>query len=198
MTEPSDVLAYWFGPLDAPDYPRDNSQMWWKKNPEVDREVAARFSDALEASARGELSHWKDNKESRLAHIILTDQMSRNMHRDTAQMFAHDDLALELSLLCLSSGERYSNYHQRMFQYMPLMHAENVAIQRLCTHLFAREMAEADNDDVRQAATRNHDFAEQHQVIVERFGRFPHRNNILGRKSTAEEIEFLKEPGSSF
>ena len=140
---------------------------------------------------------WR-TKEGRLAHIILVDQMSRNMYRDDPRMFAQDDLGQELALLCLISDQYYDGYHERMFQYMPLMHAENVALQRLCVHLFEREMDMAQSEDVRKAAANNHDFAQRHEVIVARFGRFPHRNEVLGRTSTAQEIAFLKEPGSSF
>lgn len=194
MTEPADILTYWFGPRDAP---VDNSEIWWKKNPEVDAEIKARFGAALEASARGDLHDWRKDKAGRLAHIILVDQMSRNMHRDSPDMYAQDDLGQELSLLCAISDDYYSNYFARMFQYMPLMHAENLAMQRLCEHLFEREVAMAEGADL-ERAENNLDYAVQHRVIVERFGRFPHRNAILGRESTAEELEFLKQPGSSF
>lgn len=197
MIEPKDVLEYWFGPYGA-GYPADQSEIWWKKNPDVDSEIKDRFGDACEASARGELAAWRDTKEGRLAHIILVDQMSRNMHRDDAKMFAQDDLGQELALICLISDEFYDGYHERMFQYMPLMHAENLALQRLCVHLFKREMEMAQADAVQKAAENNHDFAKRHEVIIARFGRFPHRNKILGRESTKEEIAFLKEPGSSF
>lgn len=197
MVRPEDILGYWFGPLDAPDYPADRGEIWWQKNADVDREIGERFGDALDASARGKLDHWRENKTGRLAHIILVDQMSRNMHRDSPLMYAQDDLGQELSLLCAISDDHYTGYWERMFQYMPLMHAENVALQRLCEHLFTREVAMADKDN-RKRAENNLDFAVRHRVIVERFGRFPHRNAILGRESTPEELAFLKEPGSSF
>lgn len=198
VIEPHDILAYWFGPLDAADYPKDKSGMWWKKDPEVDADIATRFADVLTISAEGGLEHWRDSKEGRLAHIILVDQMSRNMHRGSPLMFSQDDLGQELALLSAISGERFDGYHERMFQYMPLMHAENVALQRLCAHLFAVEMSTAQSETLKKAASGNHEFAVRHQEIIERFGRFPHRNEILSRQSTAEEIEFLKEPGSSF
>lgn len=197
MTEPRDVLEYWFGPY-GDGYPADNSEMWWKKNPEVDAEIKARFGADCEASARGELAGWKDTAEGRLAHIILVDQMSRNMHREDAKMYAQDDLAQELAMLCLISDEHYAGYHERMFQYMPFMHAENLAMQRMCEHLFWREYEMAQGEEDKERAKNNHDFAVRHRVIVERFGRFPHRNEILGRESTAEEVAFLQEPGSSF
>ena len=196
MIEPKDVLEYWFGPYGA-SYPADNSEIWWKKTPEVDAEIKARFGDACAASSRGELAHWRETKEGRLAHIILVDQMSRNMYRDDPRMFAQDDLGQELALLCAVSDEIYRGYHERMFQYMPLMHAENVALQRLCEYLFWREFEMGKGED-KERAKNNHDYAVRHRVIVERFGRFPHRNITMGRESTAEEIAFLKEPGSSF
>ena len=196
MTEPREILEYWFGPF-GPGYPADKGKIWWKKNPDNDAEIKARFGSTLEASARGDLAGWIGSKRGRLAHIILIDQMSRNMHRDSPLMYAQDELAQELSLRSLISGDHYDGYYERMFQYMPLMHAENVIMQRLCVHLFAQEIAKATNDD-KKRAEGNHDFAVKHLVIIERFGRFPHRNLILGRKSTPEELEFLKEPGSSF
>ena len=197
MVAPEDILEYWFGPLDSGNYPEVKNDIWWMKNTDVDAEILDRFGDTLARSAKGELAHWRESKSGRLAHIILVDQMSRNMHRDSPEMYAQDDLAQELSLHCAISDEFYAKYCERMFQYMPLMHAENVAMQRLCAHLFKREI-EASGGANREAATQNYDYAIKHQVIVERFGRFPHRNAILGRESTPEEIEFLKEPGSSF
>ncbi len=197
-TTPKDVLEYWFGPMDQPGYPENRSEMWWKKNPDVDAEILSKFGATCEASARGELEGWRETKEGRLAHIILIDQMARNMHRGSADMFAQDALGQELALLCLMSDEFYPGYHERMFQYMPLMHAETLSLQRLCVHLFQREIDMAQTEEVKEAAVNNHDYAVRHMVIVERFGRFPHRNEVLGRDSTPEEIEFLKEPGSSF
>lgn len=198
MVTPEDILEYWFGPLEAPDYPKSNDAMWWKKNADVDAEIRQRFGAALEASAQGALADWRKTARGRLAHIILVDQMSRNMHRGTAAMFAQDDLGQELSLLCALSDESFAGYHERMFQHMPLMHAENLALQRICEHLFAREVAMAHGDDARKAAQNNLDYATRHRVIIERFGRFPHRNATLGRQTTLEEAAFLKEPGSSF
>lgn len=198
MKEPQEILEYWFGADRSNIDVTLRNEMWWKKDPKVDAEIKAKFSSTLEASAQGELDDWKYSADGRLAHIILVDQMSRNMHRDTPLMFAQDDLGQELALRCAISDEYYTNYFERMFQYMPLMHAETRSLQRLCVHMFEREVELAQSDEVREAAKGNLDFAEKHMVIVERFGRFPHRNTVLGRDSTAEEIEFLKEPGSSF
>ena len=196
MKQPGEVLEYWFGPF-GPEYPADNADIWWKKNPAIDTEIKAQFGSTLEASARGDLAGWSESKNGRLAHIILIDQMSRNMHRDSPMMYAQDDLAQELSLRSLISGDHFDGHFERMFQYMPLMHAENVIMQRLCVHLFAQEIANAAGAG-KTRAEGSHDFAIKHLVIVERFGRFPHRNAILERKSTPDEVEFLKQPGSSF
>lgn len=198
MTHWQDILDYWFGPRDAPDYPQAKNEMWWQKNDAIDKDIAARFGTALAASAEGALADWRDTPEGCLGHIILVDQMSRNMNRGSGAMFAQDDLGAELALVLAVSGHRFAHYHERMFALMPLMHAENVALQRLCVHLFGREVERAEDDAVRAMAENNLDFAVRHQVIVERFGRFPHRNDLLGRVSTAEEVAFLKEPGSSF
>lgn len=196
MIEPKEILEYWFGPF-GPGYPAANGEIWWKKNPAVDAEIKTKFGAALEASRRAELAHWSNSKNGMLAHIVLVDQMSRNMLRGSPLMYEQDELAQELSLRSLVSGFGFDGYFERMFQYMPLMHAENLPLQRLCVHLFSQEIVNAALSDKKRAED-NHDFAVKHLAIIERFGRFPHRNSILGRANTPEEEAFLKEPCSSF
>lgn len=198
MITPEAVLSTWFGPVDAPDYPQRNDKLWWGKDPAADAELRARFGAALDAAGRGELASWLATPRGHLAVVILLDQLSRNIHRDTAQMYALDDEAVDLVLRGLEAGvDRALAPRERVFFYMPLMHAESVPLQRKCVRLFkglAAEVAEGE----RSAYAGNVDFAIRHLDIVERFGRFPHRNAILGRPSTDEEAEFLTQPGSSF
>ena len=197
MTKPEDVVQYWFGPFGA-GFPANNGEMWWKKDPAVDAEIKARFGAACEASARGELADWATTALGRQAHILLIDQMARNMHRDSGQMYAQDDLALRVALQGIAEGDPWGRrYRELQFFLMPLMHAEDVGIQRLCCRMFGRALAEASDADL-TAAAGGVSYAEKHRVIVERFGRFPHRNALLGRQSTPEEAVFLEEPGSSF
>jgi len=134
----------------------------------------------------------------RLAHVLVLDQLSRNMHRDTPDMYRLDDEAQDLVLEGIERGaDRALLPLESWFFYMPLMHAESVALQRMCVRLFARLRAEARPADAGMFEDTL-DYARQHAVIVERFGRFPHRNQILGRESTEEERAFLEQPGSSF
>lgn len=195
---PEDVLSYWFGDIAALTYPQVKSDLWWSKKSDVDALIKERFFGTWRAAKEGALSSWCETPRGRLAHVLVIDQLARNMHRDSPDMYALDDDAQDLTLQGLLEGaDRALTRVEATFLYMPLMHAENVAMQRLCVRLFARMVEEARPADVARA--QNHlDFARQHLVIVERFGRFPHRNEILGRASTPEEVEFLKEPGSGF
>jgi uncharacterized protein (DUF924 family) len=189
------VLNFWIGPLDAAGEPAPGqSKRWYSKDPEFDARIRAEFGADLERAARGELDDWKSTPRGRLALVILLDQFSRNLHRGTAAAFANDARALALSREGISRGEdRTLAAVERQFLYMPLMHAEDREAQDLCVEVFRRASAELGGklDGVIP-------YAERHREIVARFGRFPHRNEMLGRSSTAEEIEFLKEPGSSF
>lgn len=174
------ILRFWFEELQPTD--------WWNKNPGLDRSITERFSTTLEAAARGELFAWRDTHRGRLAEIIVLDQFSRQIHRDTPLAFARDGIALVLAQEALRQGaDKEMRPDERSFMYMPYMHSESPLIQRIAVRLFDQPGLE-----------HNHGFAIAHRDIVERFGRFPHRNRILGRVSTPEETEFLKQPGSSF
>lgn len=191
-----DVLVFWLGAPGSP--PLAISPQWFKKDEQLDATIRTRFEATLEAAVRGELNTWQDSPRGRLALIILCDQFSRNMYRNTPRAFAQDPLALTLTLEALSNG----HYEQlapveRGFVLMPLMHAENNEHQDRCVLEFRRLAAEASADLVGYFKNCA-DYAERHAVIIERFGRFPHRNAILERESTPEEVEFLKQPGSGF
>ena len=146
----------------------------------------------------GELEEWKTEPRGSLAFVILCDQFSRNMYRDTPRAFAFDSLALETSRTALESGFQDDLADvEAYFLFMPFMHSEEPEDQRECVRLF-RERRDSARPAVRGMLGRALEFAERHRDIVERFGRFPHRNKILGRQSTPEELEFLEQPNSSF
>ena len=175
-----DILTFWFTEL--------TPQQHFAKDAALDARIRQRFAATLEAAARCELFAWRATAEGRLAEILVLDQFSRNVYRDTPQAFAQDPLALALAQELVASGlDRSLPLAQRPFAYMPYMHSESKAIHIQSMALFT-QLGIADN--LR--------FALRHQTIVERFGRYPHRNAVLGRGSSAEEVEFLGQPGSSF
>jgi uncharacterized protein (DUF924 family) len=195
-TTPADILDFWLGPPDAD--PFANATTWWKKDPAFDADVARRFRDALEASARGELEGWREEPRSCAALIILTDQLSRNIHRGHAAAFAQDPRARSASEHALDRGfDAALRPAERLFTCMPLMHAEDLAAQNRGIIAFAT-LAEEVPEAIRTQFFGYLVYAVKHQKIIRRFGRFPHRNAILGRPSTPEELAFLEEPGSSF
>lgn len=198
LADPETLLHVWFGPPSRP--PLETSKQWFTKNEAFDESLRSQFGETLEAGVRGELDAWKSTPRGRLALIVLFDQISRNIFRGTSRSFAQDPLALAQSLASLANGEdRLLTAVERYFVLMPLMHAEDVAMQHQCIAKFEQLAAEnPEPEDVHKLLINALDYARRHAVIVERFGRFPHRNGILGRESTAEEKEFLTQPGSSF
>jgi len=181
MTSISDVLGFWFGPGMA--------ARWFVSDPAFDAEVKARLGQAAEAAARGELDHWAETPEGSLALVLLLDQVPRNLHRGDARAFHGDAAARAVTRRALEAGfDRELPQAQRLFLYLPLEHSEALTDQEDCCRLI-EELS--DNPDWA-------DYARQHRDIVARFGRFPHRNVVLGRESTSEEQDFLKKPGSSF
>ena len=193
------VLELWFGELDERGIAdAEHVARWWKKDESFDELLRSRFGTLHEAVVGGECDGWLESPRGRLAHVIVLDQFSRNMFRGTAETFAHDARALEVARGGVQCGVDHALAHdERGFLYMPFMHSEEVAAQERCVQLFSawRDSLEG---ELRQRAESSVDFAIQHRDIVRRFGRFPHRNALLERESTPEEIEFLKQPGSSF
>jgi uncharacterized protein (DUF924 family) len=187
----TDILAFWFGSPDEPDFGKSR-KAWFVKDPEFDRQIRSQFLGEYEKGARGELSSWKDAPHSCLALILLLDQFSRNLFRDLPQMLATDAPALETAQWAIDHQfDRSLLPVQRWFIYLPFEHSENLECQRRSVALF--QQLEGDPDSVSTI-----DYAVRHFQIIERFGRFPHRNAILGRESTPEEVDFLRQPGSSF
>lgn len=193
------LLAFWFGDgADDADVAQRQGQLWWSKNPEVDRLIEERFAGALRQAASGEFVDWPDTARGRLAKVILLDQLPRNVYRGRPEAFAWDELARRQAEAALAaSDEADLRRIERVFLYMPFEHAENLTLQELAVERFAVLFAEAE-PSARPVFQGFLDFAVRHRDIIRRFGRFPHRNALLGRPSTAEEASFLLEPGSSF
>jgi uncharacterized protein (DUF924 family) len=193
------ILDFWFGnSADDVQIFEQKSSLWWRKDEELDREIESTFSAALESLIAGQLTAWKQDAESLLAMIILADQFSRNIYRNKAKAFAQDELALALSLEGLESRiDLKLGIVQRIFFYMPLEHSESMSMQDRSVEMF-EQLCESATEDVRQEIIGNLDYAIKHREVIEKFGRFPHRNAILGRDSRPEEIEYLKQPGSGF
>jgi uncharacterized protein (DUF924 family) len=199
IVTPAEILEYWFGPLDEHGLTvLDKSPLWWQKNPETDAEIRARFEPTAQAAARGELHDWAETPAGCTALIVALDQFPRNMYRDTPAAFAADPLALAVSTEGIARNHDLAlPLVYRVFFYLPLEHAEDRQIQAQSVGHFVQLLEQAP-PPARKAAATYLDFAKRHQVIIDRFGRFPHRNQILGRRSTEEELAFLEEPGSSF
>lgn len=176
----NEILKFWFEEI--------NSRSQWQKDSEFDNQIRDGFLDYHEAARKCELMNWRSVAVGRLAEIIILDQFSRNIYRDTANAFASDSLALALSQEAIANDVAMElPPKQRVFLYMPFMHSESSIIHEQAIELFSEPGMEA-----------NLDFEKRHKEIIDRFGRYPHRNSILGRESTLEETEFLKQPGSSF
>ncbi|WP_355661525.1 DUF924 family protein [Halomonas salifodinae] len=174
------VLHFWFETL--------TPSQWFAKDAALDRRIAEAFGETLVAASRGELWEWRQTAEGRLAEILVLDQFSRNIYRDSPGAFAQDPQALVLAQEAVARGADQSlAVPWRAFLYLPYMHSESLAIHDQAVRLFDQPGLE-----------ENLRFEHRHREIIVRFGRYPHRNAILGRQSTPEELTFLKEPGSAF
>ena len=193
------ILDFWFGThLDDAVAAKEQAELWWSKNRETDDKISRRFEASVRAAAAGELNAWRATARGRLAFIILTDQFPRNIYRDTARAFSCDSKALAWCLEGLHGrSDRELRPIERVFFYLPLEHAESREHQAKAVECFS-ELAASVPMEQRSTFEEYLDFAIRHRDIIDRFGRFPHRNSILGRESTAEELAFLTEPGSGF
>ncbi|MFQ5938075.1 MAG: DUF924 family protein [Acidiferrobacterales bacterium] len=194
-----EILSFWFGDLDDNGLPReDRNTLWFRADRTTDELIRKRFGRTLEEAAGGEIDHWAQLSLGRLALIVLCDQFSRNIYRGTPRAFAQDGPALSLCLEGIDTGhDQTLRAIERVFFYMPLQHSEDLGQQERCTRLHERLLEEAPAS----AADRLRGFlrhAIQHRDIIRRFGRFPHRNRILGRRSTPQELEYLSKHTSSF
>lgn len=175
-----DILEFWFNP--------ENQPNWFAKSNNFDVLIEKKFKDIHQAASQAELWQWRTTAEGRLAEIIVLDQFSRNLFRDSGLAFAQDSLALALAQEAIAQGlDLQLSPEQRSFLYMPFMHSESTKIHQSALKLFEQ-----------LGNPINLEFEKKHKVIIDRFGRYPHRNAVLGRTSTAEELEFLTQPNSSF
>ena len=171
------VLQFWFKEI--------SPAQWWKVDAEFDRLIVDRFSDLHARAVQSELFEWRDSPQGRLAEIIVLDQFSRNIYRGNKLAFAADPLALALAQEAVAAqADSKLPEQQRVFMYMPYMHSESKAIHEVAERLFKE--------------SGNYNFELRHKAIIDRFGRYPHRNQMIGRQSTEEELAFLAQPGSSF
>jgi uncharacterized protein (DUF924 family) len=191
MVTPQDVLDFWFGALGSSGYGKPHD-VWFKKSDVFDQAVRARFLLVYELAADGRLAAWNVTPHALLALIIVCDQFPRNMFRNDPRTFATDAQALAAAQRMVELGwDMQLAPIARQFAYLPFEHAEDLATQQRGLELFARVTEDPALADAPE-------WVRKHLDVIARFGRFPHRNAILGRESTPEEIEFLKQPGSSF
>lgn len=177
---PQAIIAFWFDEIEP--------RLWFARDLEFDRLIEKRFQSVHDSATRCELFPWRDTPEGRLGEIIVLDQFSRNIYRDTPRAFASDPLSLTLAQEALRAGaQRALTSRQKPFLYMPFMHSESPLIHERAVELFSEPGLE-----------RNLEFELKHKTIIDHFGRYPHRNAILGRASSDEELAFLNTPGSSF
>jgi uncharacterized protein (DUF924 family) len=186
-----DVLSFWFGDASQAGFGRARPE-WFAKDADFDALIRDRFRALWENAGRGLLDHWQGDALPLLAFIVLTDQFPRNMFRGTARAFSSDALALAAARVVVArSHDRALLPVQRWFCYLPFEHSEDIGAQRESLRLFDGLAGDADSAGTRDYALRHHD-------IIARFQRFPHRNAILGRTSSAAEMQFLAQPGSGF
>ncbi len=203
MADHERVLEFWFGELDdrseLADHPK--TKMWWKKDPQLDAEIERQFGALISAAERGELDDWRSEPDPCVALVIVLDQFRRNVFRNDPRAFALDPTARVVVREGLDRDlDESLSLIQRCFFYMPLMHSESLDDHELATAKYGELVQAARERAPQQVASfqNNLDFEHRHREIIERFGRYPHRNAILGRASTNEELAFLEQPGSSF
>ena len=199
MQDAQDVLDFWFGDSDL-NTPTVDSRMdrWFSSDPDLDAEIEAQFGEVVERASTGELKHWAEEPEPRLALIILLDQFRRNIYRGAPDAFAHDSVALKLCVEGTIAGVHDQlTPEQRIFFFMPLQHAESLKIQDKSVSIY-NALAESVTGTLRETFTTCAHFAELHRDIVAEFGRFPHRNVILGRENSSAEATYLSADAPSF
>jgi uncharacterized protein (DUF924 family) len=194
-----EILAFWFKEqeLSAPQIDR-RMDIWFGEDPVFDEAIKAEFEDDIERASKGQLDHWAEEPRGRLALILLIDQFRRNVHRNTAKAFSHDKLALKLCVEgAVAKKDKGLTPIQKVFFYMPLQHAESAKVQAKSVELF-NKLAESVSPTFQETFLTVAQFAELHKDIIDQFGRFPHRNGLLGRENTPEEDEYLAGDSPDF
>ena len=200
LTTPDDILEFWLGDAaHTADALKEKSKLWFRKSDDTDRRLRERFGETVEALADGLADDWAQaGRLPRLAAIIALDQFSRNIYRGTPASFANDPLALKLTLSAIEQGDHVgAAVVEQVFLFLPLEHAEDLDLQVQCVELF-RNLKMHAPEAFSEACADWLDYAHRHKKVIDLFGRFPHRNAILGRPSTPAELEFLAQPGSGF
>lgn len=173
-----EVLKFWFEDTEP--------QKYWMKDKEFDRQIKSKFGEIHKLASEGGLASWREEPDSSLAEIIILDQFSRNIYRDSPKAFENDSMALTLAEEAVEKGfDNLIDKSRLLFLYLPYMHSENRGVHKRAVELFLNKGLDME-------------YELKHKAIIDRFGRYPHRNDILGRESTPEELEFLKGPDSSF
>ena len=194
-----DILSFWFKEqqLSAPQIDR-RMDIWFGEDPAFDEAIKAEFEDDIEKASQGTLDYWAEEPRGRLALILLIDQFRRNIHRNTAKAFSHDKLALKLCVEgAMAKKDKGLAPIQKVFFYMPLQHAESARVQAKSVELF-NKLAESVSPTFQETFLTVAQFAELHKDIIDQFGRFPHRNKLLGRENTPEEDEYLAGDAPDF
>lgn len=195
------ILLFWFGDLENEGVPGDKyMNRWWIKDPATDKLIRDKFEDYLKTAVKLNIDTAQLTPRESLALIILLDQFSRNIYRDKPEAFSKDAISLKITLRGIEKGlDLKLRAMERVFYYMPLMHSEDPQMHELSLKCFKKLENEFSESPALQEKLRvSREYAQMHAQIISRFGRYPHRNDILGRESTDEEKEFLKQPGSSF
>ena len=192
MNKFSDVYDFWIGDGKV------KMDLWFKKDPVVDKKIRDKFGPWLDSFEMVDYEEWKTTPKGLVSLIILLDQFPRNAFRDTKRMFAFDQEALDTTREGLDRGMHDQlSLCENLFLTLPLEHSEDITDQKECVRLF-QDMYDNAKADQKEFAAQILDYAKKHMAIIEKFGRFPHRNFVLGRSSSPEELAFLKTPGSSF
>ena len=194
-----EIHRFWFGVLKTPaDFPREKVAFWFMKNDQVDRYIRDTYTSLLEDAVKGEFEAWKKTPRGYLCLILILDQFPRHIHRNKPECYHHDSRALEMTLKGLAEWMDQSLYPvERAFFYMPLQHSESLENQEKSVKFYEKLVEDVD-DFLKPSFREFHKYAKRHLDMIKKFGRFPHRNAILGRKSMPEEEAFLKTPDSSF
>lgn len=195
MAQEFEILDFWFGHLTEPDViPKEKAAFWFTPDPKVDEEIKTKFAKDLERAKDGKLEHWSESPRGCLALILLLDQIPRNIFRGKSEAFAYDRLAQKTCLEGLAKGFDEDLYPvHRAFFYMPLEHSEDRQLQEASVYRFGK-LNEIAGAKIKQEAESFYSYAVEHKQIIEKFGRFPHRNRLLGRENTEAEEKFLNSP----